>query len=92
MLDIAAAHTDHSLRMGPAASTDHRPVFLIRNRSNGAGIDDISVTGFFKGANVMAQLPEQLLHGLCFILIGLATQGIKSELHVNSTKIKKIKL
>ena len=40
----------------------------------------------------MAQICQDSLHGLCLILVGLASKGIKSDFHVISTKLYVTKL
>ena len=92
MLDIAAAHGDHRRRMLPAATANHRPVLFVCHRRDGAGVDDIAVTGLIEAADLMTLVPEQLLHGLGLILVGLAAKGIKCKLHVKSTKNSKYTL
>ena len=87
MLGIAAADTDDGLRMLPPAAADHRPVFLIRHRGDGAGIDDIPVALLLKAAHRMSHLRKKLLHCLGLILVCLAAEGIKSKFHVIFTKI-----
>ena len=39
-----------------------------------------------EGADLVAKIAQKLLHGLGFILIDLAAQGIKGKFHVITTK------
>ena len=82
MLGIAAAHADESPGMLPAAAADHGPVLFVRNGGDGAGVDHIGIVGFLEGANFVAGLFQQLLHGLGLVLIGFAAQGIKRYSHI----------
>ena len=88
VLGIAAADPDHRLGILPAAPADHRPVFLVRYGGHRAGVDDVGVAGFVEPAQGVAQLRDKVLHGLGFILVRLASEGIKSKFHiVKSTNI-----
>ena len=84
MLRIAAAYTDDCSRIFPATPTDHRPVFLICHRRYRAGVDNISVAAGYKSENLVSLGLQQLFHGLGFILIDLATQGVKTKFHPNN--------
>ena len=82
VLGIAAAHRDHCARVLPAAPADHGPVLFVRDGGDGAGVDDVGIVLFLKGADLAARLFQQLLHGLGLVLIGLAAQGIKRNPHI----------
>ena len=82
MLGIAAAHTNDGLGILPAAAADDGPVLFVRNGGDGAGIDDVGIVLFFKGADFVTAALQQLLHSLGFVLIGLAAQGIKRNSHI----------
>ena len=81
MLGVAAADTDDGIGMTFAAPADHRPVFLIRHGGDGTGIDDVAVARSFPGAYFVAHFGQNTLHCLGFVLIDLASKGVKSKLH-----------
>ena len=85
-------HGHYCLGMRPAAAADDSTVFLVGDGGDGAGIDDIAVTDFIKMTDFMATVAQNLLHCLGFVLIDLASKGIKGKFHVISTKIKRVKL
>ena len=87
VLCVAAAHGDHRIGMFPAATADQVAVFLVRHGGDGAGVDNIPIAGRFKSGNGMPPGNEKLLHCLGFVLVHLATKGVKSECH-NITKKK----
>ena len=75
--------------MLPAAPADDGAVLFVRHRRHGAGVDNIAVAVIFKGTDFVPLLAQQPLHGLGFILIGFAAEGIKSYLHLLKPPIKK---
>jgi hypothetical protein len=81
MLAVAAADTDDGIGIGLAAAANDGTVFLIRHGSDGTGINDIGIAAFVKMADFMPHLGQKPLHGLCFVLICLASKGIKGESH-----------
>ena len=85
-LGVAAAYAHNGLGVLPTAAADDAPVFLICNGGDGAGINNVAVTGLIKGAQAMAQGQELLFHGLGFVLVHFAAQCVKCEFHVNITK------
>ena len=89
MLAVAAADGDDGIRVFPAASADNSAVFLVCHRGDGAGVDDIAVARLVPGTDGMTGGGEQLLHGLGFILVDLATEGKKSNIHSKNHQNKK---
>jgi hypothetical protein len=81
VLAVTAADADDRFWMLPADPADHGAVFPIRYGGDGAGVDDIAVTGVLKMADFMAPVPQKLFHGLGFILVYLATKGVKCKYH-----------
>ena len=73
VLAVAAADADHRLGVVPTAPADYRPVFLVRHRSYGAGIDDITIADLVKGHNFMAFFCQKSLHCLGFVLVCFAS-------------------
>ena len=86
-LRIAAAHTDHGLRVQLAHAPDGVAGFFIGHGRDGAGVDDVAVADLVKAAERMAALHEQLLHGLRFVLIDLTAERIACKFH-KTTKIR----
>ena len=81
VLGVAAADPDHRVGIVPPAAADDGPVFLVRHGGDGAGVDDVAVTQALKGADFVAPLRQEALHGLGFKLVGFAAQGIKAKFH-----------
>jgi hypothetical protein len=67
--------------MGFAAAAENGTVFLVCHSGDGAGVDDIAVAIFCKGADRMPPLCKQLFHSLGLVLIDLAAQGVKAKAH-----------
>ena len=80
-LHVAAAGGHYRVGVQLPASPDHLPRLLVADGGDGAGVDDIDVRLFIKRHQRVAPAHQLLLHGLCFILIHLASQGIDSCLH-----------
>ena len=85
-LAVAAADADHRIGIPPPAAADDGAVLPVSLAGDGTGIDDVAVAGLVKGPDFHAHLLQNLLHCLGFILIDLASQGIKGNLHVITTK------
>ena len=81
VLGIAAADRNDRVGIVTAAPPDHRPVLLVRHRGNRAGIDHIAVANFVKMSDFVAHIRQKTLHGLGFVLICLAAEGIKTKFH-----------
>ena len=67
--------------MFSAASANNGAVFSVCYRGDGAGVDNVAVAGILKSTYAVPLADEKLLHGLGFVLIYLASKGIKAEFH-----------
>ena len=81
-LDIAAAGGHHGLLIESAAAPQHLARLLIAHRRDGTGVDDVGVGHTGKIHQLMSPAQQFLLHGLCFILIHLASQGVNTNAHL----------
>ena len=69
-----------------AQTVNQRSVFTIRDRSDGAGVDDQGVALRFRCEGV-SQCDELLLHRLRFVLVDLTAEGKTMKFHILSPKI-----
>ena len=80
-LGVTAAYGDDSVRSRLAGPPDDMTGLFIAHRRDGAGVDNIGVRLPLKGDQGVAAPDSQLLQGLGLILIHLAAQCIKCDLH-----------
>ena len=80
-LGVAAAQGHQGLRGPLAGLADGLAAFLVAGGGDGAAIDDIDVGGVLKGDQGVAAGGEDLLHGLTFVLVHFAPQGVDGYAH-----------
>ena len=80
-LRVAAADTDGCIGIQLLRAADSIACFFVRDSSDSAGIDDVAVAGLVEFAKRMAMGQQHLLHCLRFVLIDLASKGVKGKFH-----------
>ena len=88
MLGIAARHADKGGRgvlFGPA---DGLARLAVGFRRHGTGIDDIGIRRAVKRHDGMPRFFQVARHGLAVVLVDLAAQGIKRDVHANPPTLR----
>jgi hypothetical protein len=92
MLGVATAYADDGIGIFLAASADYCPIFLIGHCGDGTGVDNVAIAFLIKSCDFVAFCHKKLFHCLGFVLVCLASKGIKSKLHLLFPPISKADL